>query len=469
MSVPRIPLSFGLSVLFSIAAWRLLRSRASGESPWRRTIGLAAAFLAVLFALKIPALVGRAPGLLRNDFLYPLWARWETGSAWWWLPAGLAAGAGVLEGWRRGIWHRLPRPAFDAGLASAAAVIWAALALSNGGWPDGIVAPFLRDADYLSDVAKFDSLGSIPGTYVDRQASLSLHGKTHPPGAVVLLTLLHRALGASPPAVALAVIALGALGIVPVHRLARRLLGEERARDACLAWVFTPAVLLYGATCMDMVFAWPIVAALASAAAWKESDGVATALVRGTVTGAWLAAGFLFTFSTALAALAIGLFARRRLVSLAAAAGAAAGLLLLVGRLTGFDIVACLRTAAALDAADAPAFHSARYYALTRAMGVLDFLLLAGIAAAPVWIGLLAGRGAGEGPARALGRAAAAAGCLFLAAGAYKIGETGRIGLFLMPVVAAGVVSNGARVARAVSWIGLAQALLFEHFLDTRW
>lgn len=469
MSLPRIPLAFALSLLFAVAAWRWLRSTGPPASPLRRTLGAASAFLAALFALKIPALVGRPPGLLRGDFLYPLWARWETGTAWWWLVVALALGAAILESWRRGFWHRLEPPAFDAGLAVAAATLWTAMALSNGGWPEGVIAPFLREADYLADVPRFDAPSRILETYVERQPGLSLHGKTHPPGAVLLLTALHRLFGGSTPAIALAVIAIGATGVVPVRRLATRLLDEASGKDACLLWVFTPAVLLYGATCMDMVFAVPIVAALSSAASWNAAATRAVLWRRGAATGAWLALGFGFTFSTALAAVAIAVAARRRWAPLAAAAVVSAGLLLAAKPLAGFDAIACFRTAVAIDAADAPAFHSLRYYALTRMMGVLDFLLLAGIGSAPLWLSGLRRPAAGPEPARDLGRAAAVAAVVFLAAGAYKIGETGRIGLFLIPVVAAGVAARGAAFARAAAGLGFVQALIFEHFLDTRW
>jgi len=211
--------------------------------------------------------------------------------------------------------------------------------------------------------------------------------------------------------------------------------------------------------------------------------------------GLFLAMGFLFTFSAAVLAMAFVLgtlllpASRRRegLVILAMTGITCLVLLAVVPLLTGFNPLACLQTALALDGAEAPAFLSVRYYLLTRLMGILDFLVLSGIALAPLWLVLVGGRwrpADKSGPTSdavllALARGAALAVALFLALGAYKIGETGRIFLFLLPFVIIPVVRGMSlryRQAPALGWaLGvmalwhLGQTLLMEWFLDTRW
>ena len=90
-------------------------------------------------------------------------------------------------------------------------------------------------------------------------------------------------------------------------------------------------------------------------------------------------------------------------------------------------------------------------------------LVMAGAATAPAFLSSLR-RG------DRWNRAAAAAAVLFLLMGAFKIGETGRIFLFFVPLVAI-AAAEGIRPRTAAWIVGLnaLQAFLFEFFLDTRW
>lgn len=467
--MPRPILALLLAATFGILAVLLRR---------RPILGPAAAFLAALFALKIWPAAVPPEGFLRDDFLFPLWALWERGSVWWrWFLPPVAAIGGLVVASRMGWLERAPAPLFLASVAAASCGVWLSLAFTAGGYPEGLVRPFERDAEYYADVARFASFGEIGAGYLDRQESLSLHGKTHPPGAVALLTVLDRAAGRNLPRVCLAVVALSVAMLPLVHAWGRAHLGEVGARRAALLWAATPAVLLYGATCMDMVFALPLAASFAL---------YAVGMRRGTRPAAWgagagtlLGAGFLFTYSAAVSAAAFAAAAalgrsRRDAIRLAAAAGGTLGVLVVVRAATGFDAFRGILVAAAIDAREYPAFLSASYYGLTRLMGALDFLLLAGVAGAPALVAAV-WRGVPEDPALGrFARATAIALALFLAAGAYKIGETGRIFLFVMPLVALLAARGGGdRVMTRGAWTILAlhaaQAGLFEYFLDTRW
>ena len=196
-----------------------------------------------------------------------------------------------------------------------------------------------------------------------------------------------------------------------------------------------------------------------------------------------LGVGLLFSFSSSvLAIIYMGVAAvalarrdgtgRGEVARLAAAGGACVGVLG-IAYLAGFDEWACLRHAMTIDARQAPAFVSASYWAMTRLMGAMDFVVMSGFAAGALWLRELCSR-RDDPDLAAWGRLSALACLAVLAAGVYKIGETGRIWLFLVPLV----VLSAARVTlargrgggvEAVIVLQAAQAFLFEYFLDTRW
>ncbi len=466
----------------------------------------AAGFLAVVFALKVLPLLAPALGLLRRDFLFPLWALWQRGDGVWWLLPVFAVGLGLAAFAFRPGRRRLTPAVFALLTMTSAALLWLSLSLTNGGWPEGLVEPMLRGADYYVDVERFSSPADIWHHYVARQESLSLHGRTHPPGALTLLWVLDWLAGGRAGGVSLAVVLLSALGLLPMLAWARCFLPERGARAAALLWVLTPAVALYGATSMDMIFALPLMTAGAFFAMALTRAVPATSrpwLLPAVTAGLFLAMGFLFTFSAAVLAatwMATALLAprqiRRHALAILITAGTSCIIALaLVMASTGLDLVACLQVAISLDAAEAPATLSLRYYFLTRLMGVMDFLILAGVALSPVWLralwrGWTAETSAGpeippdhessnDAVLLALGRGMALAVCIFLALGAYKIGETGRIFLFLMPFMILPAARSLAATGRATAtglWLftitalwHLGQTALMEWFLDTRW
>jgi hypothetical protein len=466
-------------------AWGLRRS----SRPVGFVLRSGAALAAAIFALKLLPVVLPPEGFVGPDWLYPLWALWRPATAPKWTVLALAAAVPLLLG--RGAWRMAVAP-----------VLWIALALTNGGVP-GFTEPFRRDADYYVDVARFGSLPEIWRTYEERQTTLSLHGQTHPPGAVTLLWLLDHALGQDLVGVCLAVVLLSAAGLLPVYALARACLDRPGAEAAALLWAVTPAVALYGATCMDMIFSLPLVSS-AAAFAWGvrgRPGALRAAAAWGCASGTALALGSLFTFSSAVLAvtflLTAALVARRqpgerpRLGVLLGTTGVTCLVLLWAPRLVGFDWLACLDMAQHLDEQLFPATLSPSYWLLTRVKSLLDVLVLAGPAAAALWLGGLRRRAFApaaeqeEAPVAprllgvALSRAAAVAVLAFLLLGVYKIGETGRILLFLLPLVPVLAVARLQRAwptrgswqrgVTALALLSLAQTFLFELLLDTRW
>ena len=473
-------------VASAAAAWTLQRHRGR---PVGFVLRSAAVLAAAIFALKLLPLFLPPEGFVGPDWIYPLWALWRPATAPGWIVLALAVAVPLVLGNGRMRLALVP-------------VLWIALALTNGGL-SGLSEPFRRDADYHADVARFHSLPEIWRTYEERQPTLSLHGQTHPPGAVTLLWLLERVLGEDLGRLCLAVVLLSAAGLLPVYALARACLDRPGAEAATVLWATTPAVALYGATCMDMVFALPLVSS-AAAFGWgvrAEPGAVRATAGWGCLSGLALGLGSLFTFSSAVMAvtflLSAALVSRRqpgerpRLTVLLATTGLTCVALLLSLRLLGFDWLACLDRAQELDEKLFPATLSLSYWLLTRVKGALDVLILVGPAAAALWLGGMRRR-AFAPPAEpeetpvtarllgvALSRAAAMAVLAFLLLGVYKIGETGRILLFLIPLVPVLAVTRLQRAwptraswhrgVTAVALLNLAQTFLFELLLDTRW
>ena len=428
----------------------------------RRVLFSLAVFLAVLAVVKIGFARVPSDGLLREDGLFPLWARWERGGAAVWFVPALALGAAVAVLWRRGTIDRLAAPAFLAGSIGLCAALFVSLALTNGGFPAGLTWPLTRDEDYARDVARFRTLGEIGSAFTAKQAELSLHGKTHPPGPIAVAFVLDRIARGNLVAIALLMVVLGATTILPLHAFARDALGERAARRAVLLWSTAPAILLYGATCMDMIFSLPVAIAI-----WQGERAIASrrpgpAIVAGLALGAAL----LMTFAAGIAAAAFALVAvRRRAFRTVALAAACSLAVLIVARFAwGYDAWTALRQAARLDAAEWPAWTSPRYWFWTRLMDVFDAMILFGAALTATWASRIR--------TSEWGRAAAIASLLAFAAGAFKIGETGRILMFLLPAVVvpvAGLLEDDDRAVAVVALAGFAQALVFEAVLDTRW
>ena len=428
----------------------------------RRVLFSLAVFLAVLAVVKVGFARVPSDGLLREDGLFPLWARWERGGAAGWFVPALAIGGAVAVLWRRGSIDRLPTPSFLAGSIGLCVVLFVSLALTNGGWPTGLTWPLTRDEDYARDVGRFRTLGEIGSTFTAKQAELSLHGKTHPPGPIAVAFALDRIARGNLVVVALLMVVIGALTILPLHAFARDALGERAARRAVLLWATAPSILLYGATCMDMVFSLPVAVAI-----WQGDRAIASRRnAPAIVSGLALGLALLMTFAAGIAAAAFALVAARRRAfrTLAIVAGASIAVLVLARVAWGYDTWTALRQAARLDAAEWPAWTSPRYWFWTRLMDVFDALIMFGAALAATWASI--------GRRSEWGRAAAIASLVAFAAGAFKIGETGRILMFLLPAVvvpAAKLLEDDDRAAALVALAGFVQALVFEAVLDTRW
>lgn len=131
------------------------------------------------------------------------------------------------------------------------------LALSNliHGFTHGFVVPLAtREGYYQLAPSVVDPLAFV-GTYEANQLSYVVHAKTHPPGAVLTFTLLHRLFGSRAPiAAAIALFSLPVSAFF-LYRLLSTYYEREIARYTTLLFVLLPAVQVYYLASIDAIIA----------------------------------------------------------------------------------------------------------------------------------------------------------------------------------------------------------------------
>jgi methylthioxylose transferase len=441
---------------------------------WRATAATGVAVVAIgLFGTLAHRGFGRVPFAVpswpwyHSDPFYLFWdPRWPSGRAVAALPVALGAAVGVVA-----LFRSRARPGVRvAASAGLLAVLTLAVAALDGGpaaWP----APLAFTGEYPRGVGQVGDIPSFLGAFPRRLASLPSHASGHPAGAMVLYALLAR-VWAGLDAAALATVAVGCLGVLPVAGLALDELGEDGRRWALALWALSPLTVLYTATSADAVFA----VALAGAALAAHRGLVRRSISWTLAGGALLWVGSMLTYAAALVLVFLLVRAAGRLRRdpgwvLRWAAATAATVLGLAGLLwlaTGYDPVAAVRaTHAAYQAAPGSA---GRPY-LPWLVG--DPIAFGGMLGIPLFAALLAGA-AGVVRRRAwTGVDAAVLACLLAASSwGFSRGEVERIFLFLVPLALVPVVRQLLRWrARLppVAALLVAQTLLVELLFYTRW
>jgi methylthioxylose transferase len=217
------------------------------------------------------------------------------------------------------------------GMALCAA--WAvALAFVDGS--NALKAPLATRWDYLVDVPKVGSVTEFLQHFASRLDVYSTHVRAHPPGMLLLLSLLDR-LGLGGPGPAAALVIAGGSAAVPAALLAvRDMAGERAARAAWPFLAFAPAAL-WIATSADALYAgvsaWGV-ALVVLATGRRDRRGDLMAAAGGLLLGA---AAFLSYGLVLIAAVLVpvAVYRRRLRPLLVAAAGAAivAGAFALIG------------------------------------------------------------------------------------------------------------------------------------------
>ncbi len=182
-------------------------------------------------------------------------------------------------------------------------------------WNDlGASLTFYPGEDFWADVPQVHSPSEFLNqfSYLHRHNKLSLHGRTHPPGHTLFLWCVMRVFGSSTHAAALAILAVGATGLLPMCWLARRLCGERAALRVQVVLPVIPSVTMFAVSSSDFLFA--------SIAAWSVWLAVEAVLRRdavvAVVAGVAIGVAAMFSVAEIFLCLVIGLFAFMRWVEL---------------------------------------------------------------------------------------------------------------------------------------------------------
>ena len=351
----------------------------------------------------------------------------------------------------------------------------------------GIEAPFVpAELEYYGDIHRVNA--SFLATYVASMEDLSLHGRTHPPGPILLLWGLSRLLGGSRLAVVTTVACLSVLAAIPVYLLARQALFDAgQALLAAFLFMVTPNVVLYSASSMDSAVlffsAWTLYCTWESlrqaSLRWALLAGLAYALTLFmTFTVAFLSPFFGLLF------LLLGLRdpdrRARRLRALVAMGITVAGCYFVLAVGTGFNILACFQRAWELNQTSIAVLRSYAYWLVGNLVAYAAWL---GFASWPLLGAQLrqAVRRCRQGNLRmgaeAMLLAALGTVLIFDLSGLVR-GEVGRVWLFLVPTLvipAAGRLAAWLAEARsraplyACASLLFGQALVFELLLNTYW
>lgn len=305
------------------------------------------------------------------------------------------------------------------------------LSTATQGLPRGLERPIAGLSDegtgmqYFHDAAHFTGVGDALARWNALQPTLEAHGRTHPPGAVVLALLVPY------PALLgfLWLVVSTALTSFALHRLTVRFFGDRRlASTAVLLLATLPAVQIYFGATLDALLAALLTAALAVAASKPSAArSVATGLLLAAAGclsfGAWILVPTFFALE----------WAQQRTLRGTALALVVAVLALAALRAFGFDYIASLRVASHLE--NPQGFRllvDPVEYLATRVEDVAEILFFLGPA---MLLATARARGALTALPRIVVLSAVSSLALAFLAGAFRTGETARACLFVTPIL----------------------------------
>ncbi|GIV90057.1 MAG: hypothetical protein KatS3mg055_2575 [Chloroflexus sp.] len=217
---------------------------------------------------------------------------------------------------------------------------------------------YLRDTPYVAG----DPIGFMTN-FETIAPMLSVHGSTHPPGAILFLWLIEQVFGPGPVATSWLTIGLTALMPLVAVWLGWRLGGGQLALAAGIVAVVMPGQMVYGVTSLDGVFSLLIaVGAAAFFLALEPPYRLWLAVVAGLSIAAALfmtyATTQLFFFGVAAAAFALArhrqIYGWRMTLLMivrqgAVAAGVVVVIYLMIFLMTGFNVISAARTATQIN------------------------------------------------------------------------------------------------------------------------
>jgi dolichyl-phosphate-mannose-protein mannosyltransferase len=374
-----------------------------------------------------------------------------------WQSALLALPAVAFAGWA-GVVRRLIARPFPQALALLSAFVFVFAINVTTAMMDGsakaIWKPFdWPGSEYFSDVPAVRGVGQFLHGYVQNLYHYSIHSRTHPPGAVLVLYFVGRALGPGIGTAAWSAVFITATGVAPFYLLARRLAGRQTASIALALYATAPSLVLFGATSMDGVF---LVAMLWSTYFLHRAivePGTGISIVAGFVVAASLMLSYVtvcvgvMTFIYAILELAVS---PKRIGRVAGSFAICAMVIFLclaiLYGLTGFNYLACFRASRFYDHYAMKTFSISFFrYVDVSFSNLIAFLIGVGFPVIVLWWKQTIRSVIGRTPADRFNMAGVASVLIFSFAGLFTH-ETERIWLFFVPV---GLLA-------AASWIGRA-------------
>jgi len=239
------------------------------------------------------------------------------------------------------------------GLVIFAVLFAGAIAMIRGGF-EGIAQAYRRETyEYIGDIGKAASIRALFTRYLEIQPYLSLHARAAPPGPIALLWIFSFVVGRSAMALSLATLIFGAAAVVPLYFWVREITSHRVALICCLIYVLIPSIVLFSATCAEILFMPFLLVTLFLFDRALRRGGLGYALAAGVGYAVLSLLKFTLLGVGAYFALAglwmLGKRGHRRNVFQTAALMMAGflALHLMVRWWTGFDMVACFWTAKA--------------------------------------------------------------------------------------------------------------------------
>jgi hypothetical protein len=262
------------------------------------------------------------------------------------------------------------------------------------GSPKAIWIPFNRPGEeYFFDVPAVKSVGSFLRGYAQHLYLYHLHTRTHPPGPVLLLYFISRAIGPTVVVAAWSAVAITATAVVPFFLLARRLAGEKNAAIAAALYVVTPSLVLFGATSMDGIILVPLLWAMYFLLRTINEPGLLLAIAAGIS----LTISLIFSYATVCVGTMMLIYAAMKIAAnpslarhIAGSFAVCAGLILVflfaLYRASGFDYLACLHASRIEDHYQMRTFHMTFFrYVDICLCNLTAFLVGVGVAAGVLW------------------------------------------------------------------------------------
>jgi len=140
-------------------------------------------------------------------------------------------------------------------LVATSLLLSLAICSMNRGYRE-VAAPFARyGLEYYGDIPSVRNPVHFLRNFEDIRPHLSMHGRTHPPGPIIMLWVLSFLTGGNALIVATLVVALASLTVIPLYMFTHDLAGRDVARICASLYVVVPTVVLYNATSMNAVYA----------------------------------------------------------------------------------------------------------------------------------------------------------------------------------------------------------------------